>query len=194
LQDGLLEVFGAEVFGLRVGETARFTQSWNVGALIGMLVMGALTGFWRLPRRGVTALGSLLVALGLGGLAVCAAQQNLAPLSASIGLMGLGAGVFNIGALTMMLAMTTAEERGTYMGLWGMAQALGMGLASLLAGAAHTAFIERLALPATSVYAGFFVAEAAVMLLALVALRFVGTGLGELTQAELTQTLAIEGA
>jgi MFS transporter, BCD family, chlorophyll transporter len=191
LQDGLLEVYGAEVFGLAVGATTAFTQSWNIGALVGMLLMGLLAGLLQISRRLTTGLGALLTALGLIGLATSAYFESLALLQPAIGLMGLGAGVFNIGALTLMMEMTTDADRGTYMGLWGMAQAFGMGLAALLGGGAHTALIERLGLAPTLVYTGFFLAEAALMLLALVALRAVrGEQAGRLAPSDLTGALA----
>jgi BCD family chlorophyll transporter-like MFS transporter len=195
MQDGLLEVFGAEVFRLEVGETTAFTRSWNVGALIGMLAMGLVSGLWPISRRLTASLGALLTTLGLLGLAASAYAEALGLLQPAIGLMGLGAGVFNIGALTLMMEMTTAEDRGTYMGLWGMAQAFGMGLAALLGGTAHTALIERLSLAPSAVYAGFFAVEAALMLLAIVALRLVRSeALGLVRQGDLTTVLAAEAA
>lgn len=195
LQDGLLEVFGAEVFGLEVGATTAFTRSWNVGALIGMLVMGLISGIWLISQRRAAGMGGLLTAAGLGLLAFCAYERTQVPLQAAILLMGLGAGVFNIGALTMMMSMTTAAERGIYMGLWGMAQAFGMGLAALLGGGAHTFFIERLGMAPATMYTGFFGVEALLMLAALSLLRNIRSdGLQGISRGDLTQTMAIEGA
>lgn len=191
LQDGLLEVFGARVFALTPGETAAFTQSWSVGALIGMVAMGLLSGLRPLPRRLVAGLGGVLTMLGLGLLALSAAEETILLLGPAIGLMGLGAGVFNIGALTMMIEMTSEGQRGTAMGLWGTAQALGTGLASILAGSAYSAFVEQLGLSDGPFFAAFFAAEGLVMVAALVALQGVRvTGLQTVTADEFTYVLA----
>jgi BCD family chlorophyll transporter-like MFS transporter len=53
--------------------------------------------------------------------------------------MGVCAGIFNVGALALMMDMTVEGATGMYMGLWGMAQAIGMGGSAVAGGALHTA-------------------------------------------------------
>ncbi len=43
LQDGILENYGGQVFGMNIAETNRFTQTWGSGVLLGMLLVGLLT-------------------------------------------------------------------------------------------------------------------------------------------------------
>ena len=56
--------------------------------------------------------------------------------------MSLFTGLFNVGALSMMMEMTVEGATGLYMGLWGTAQALGNGLSSVVSGAMKTGLIE----------------------------------------------------
>jgi hypothetical protein len=55
--------------------------------------------------------------------------------------MGICAGIFNVGALALMMDMTVEGATGMYMGLWGIAQAMGMGGSAVAGGALHTTLI-----------------------------------------------------
>jgi MFS transporter, BCD family, chlorophyll transporter len=171
LQDAILEPFGAEVFGLAQGETARFQQSWGAGALLGMLGIGLLSSVVPLAKKTIATIGGLGVA---GGLALVAAagltlQQTL--ITPGLMLMGLGIGFFNVGALSMMMEMTVEGQTGLYMGIWGMAQGLGNGCANILSGGLHTALIGSGLLSPTLTYATIFGVEALLMVVAIGILR-----------------------
>jgi BCD family chlorophyll transporter-like MFS transporter len=47
---------------------------------------------------------------------------------------GLVSGVLTTGALTLMLDLTAAETAGTFIGAWGLAQALARGVATVTGG------------------------------------------------------------
>ncbi|MBA3946665.1 MAG: BCD family MFS transporter [Herpetosiphonaceae bacterium] len=171
VQDSILELFGAEVFKLDVGATSRFTSTWGAGALLGMVVVGVVSGARATSKSKVATLGGILVAIGLAGIAVSGFLGVLLLLTPSIFVMGLGAGIFNVGALALMMDMTPSGARGTYMGIWGMAQALGTGVAAIVSGALHTVLIEQLGLAPAPSYLLIFSGEAMLMVGAIVLLR-----------------------
>jgi BCD family chlorophyll transporter-like MFS transporter len=171
LQDAILEPFGAEVFGLNQKATAAFQQAWGGGALLGMLGIGILSSLLPIAKKTIATLGGLGVAGGLALIALAAATSRQGLITPGLGLMGLGIGLFNVGALSMMMEMTVAGQAGLYMGLWGMAQGLGNGLANIVSGGLHTGLIESGLLSATAAYAAIFGVEALLMVLAIGILR-----------------------
>ncbi len=166
LQDNILEVFGAEVFDLNVSETTQFQPTWGGGVLIGMLFMGVACAVKPFRKRTIALIGSLGTALGMAILATCAALEFQAGVLPALFFMGLFTGFFNVGALSMMMDMTVEGATGLYMGMWGMAQALGNGVAAFGGGALHTAFIESGLLAPHIAYFGIFSLEALGMLTA----------------------------
>lgn len=166
LQDNILEVFGAEVFGLSVAGTTRFQPIWGGGVLVGMLLMGALSVIFSIKKRTIALIGSIGTAFGMLFLALAALlhQQNL--VAPALIMMGLFTGFFNVGALSMMMDMTIEGATGLFMGLWGVAQAFGNGIASFGGGALHTGLIETGILSPNMAYFLIFGLEAAGMVLA----------------------------
>jgi BCD family chlorophyll transporter-like MFS transporter len=142
LQDNILEPFGAEVFGMGLEETNSFQPIWGGGVLIGMMGMGLLTAFFRISKRWIAIVGCIGTSMGMAGLAFGALTLNQSFITPSLVFMGLFTGLFNVGALSMMMDMTVEGATGLYMGLWGMAQAFGNGTASFSGGALHTGLIE----------------------------------------------------
>jgi BCD family chlorophyll transporter-like MFS transporter len=171
LQDAILEPFGAEVFGLNQAATARFQQAWGGGALLGMIGIGILSSLLPIAKKTIATLGGLGVAGGLALIAVSAVITRQSLISPGLMLMGLGIGLFNVGALSMMMEMTVEGQVGLYMGLWGMAQGLGNGLANMISGALHTALIESGLLSSTTAYTLIFGFEALLMVGAVGILR-----------------------
>lgn len=171
LQDAILEIFGGEVFNLTPGETATFQQSWGSGVLLGMFVVGLLS--WRLPasKKTLAMTGGIGIALGLMLLAGSAATLQRTLINPALGIMGLGTGVFNVGALSMMMEMTVDGNVGLFMGLWGVAQGLGTGLANVLSGVLHTTLIDSQLLTPSAAYTLIFGLEAFVMIIAIGVLR-----------------------
>ena len=167
IQDNILEVFGAEVLGMTVGETGRFQQLWGSGSLVGMFMMGLATLKWTIASRTAIAIGILGIAASLAAVAWGAFAASGAIVLASLVAFGFFNGFFLVGSLTTMMVMTTEQDRGAYMGLWGLSLALANGFASIVGGALVTGFIESGLLRATVGYGGIFLLEAALMLLSL---------------------------
>ena len=81
-------------------------------------------------------------------------------------ILGLGNGLFVVGAIGSMMQLAAAHERatGTRMGVFGAAQAVAAGLAGLMA--TGTLDIARTVLPDAAAYGTVFTFEAALFLFA----------------------------
>lgn len=166
LQDNILEVFGAEAFGMTPGQTSGFQQMWGGGVLLGMLGMGILSAIFGFSKRKIVILGCAGTAVGMSMLATAALSSLEELVMPSLVLMGVFTGFFNVGSLSMMMDMTIEGATGLYMGLWGMAQAFGNGLASFGGGALHTGLIETGLLEPATAYFAIFGLEAVGMIAA----------------------------
>jgi MFS transporter, BCD family, chlorophyll transporter len=171
LQDAVLEVFGADVFGMTVKETTGFTQTWGGGVLLGMLLTGILSTFLPISKKLIATIGGAGTVLGLGLLTLCAFTQQRALLNPALVLMGLSTGLYNVGALSMMMDMTVDGATGLYMGMWGVAQAFGTGGASVLSGALRSLLIETGWLSAALGYSAIFGLETLLMIVGIAMLR-----------------------
>lgn len=195
LQDAILEPFGAEVFGMPQKDTAAFQQAWGAGALLGMLGIGILSSIFPIQKKTIATLGGLGVAGGLAMLMISALTLHREIISPALLIMGLGIGLFNVGALAMMMEMTVEGQTGLYMGMWGMAQGLGNGFANVISGLGHTVMIEGGLVTPSVGYGLVFGLEALLMVLAIGILR--GISVQEfkgLTRQEITTALAMDAA
>lgn len=128
MQEAILEPYGGEVFNMSIGETTMLNSFWGIGILIGY----GTTGFLVIPRLGktkTTKIGCILVALSfsliiLSGLTAMAIMLKIAMI-----LFGIAAGITTIGSISLMLDLTAAETAGTFVGAWGLAQAMARGIA-----------------------------------------------------------------
>ncbi|MEM1114719.1 MAG: BCD family MFS transporter [Pseudomonadota bacterium] len=175
MQDNILEVFGAQVLGMTVGETGRFQQVWGSGALVGMFLMGLITMKFSISKvaaitAGTVGAGASLALLGWSSLTANSSSTLIALVS-----FGFFNGFFLVGSLTAMMDMTTEEDRGSYMGLWGLAIALSNGFASIIGGAMVSGFIETGLTSPEVGYGGIFLLEAALVVYALTFIRKVDT-------------------
>ncbi len=133
LQDPVLESYGAQVFAMPIAATAQLNAFWGVGTLVGLL----LGGLWVVPRLGKMAtarLGCQLIALSLLLLLVAGLTARIPFLQAVMVLFGLAAGIGTNSALCLMLDLTLPQAAGTFVGVWGLAQALSRAIGKLLGG------------------------------------------------------------
>jgi BCD family chlorophyll transporter-like MFS transporter len=135
VQDSILEPFGADVFKLAPRQTAQFQPIMGVGTILAMLVMGIVASKRPIPKRRIADWGLVVSGTGFALLFVSALAHLLPVMYAGIAILGIGMGVFNVGALSMMMDMTVPGETGSLMGAWGMAQALSNGFAQFAGGA-----------------------------------------------------------
>lgn len=133
MQDAVLEPYGGEVFGMKISETTQLNAAFGMGTLIGIIV----TGFWVVPRLGkkrTVTYGCLGAALCLVFLALSGITGQPALLMTAVFCFGLASGVLTLGAIVLMLDLTVAETAGTFIGAWGLAQAMARGSATVLGG------------------------------------------------------------
>ncbi|MEM9534755.1 MAG: BCD family MFS transporter [Cyanobacteria bacterium P01_A01_bin.3] len=133
MQDAILEPYGGEVFGMKISETTRLNAFFGLGTLLGI----ATTGFAIVPRcgkQGTTRLGCILVAICLMGLIIAGFTGRPEFLMGMLLLFGFGSGVLTAGAISLMLDLTAAETAGTFIGAWGLSQAMARGLSTVFGG------------------------------------------------------------
>jgi BCD family chlorophyll transporter-like MFS transporter len=192
IQQPILEPYGGEVFGMTVAQSTQLNAFWSIGVLVGIVV----TGFLIVPRLGkqtTARLGCLLVALSFGLTIASGFTCEPRLLQLCMILFGLASGITTNGAISLMLDLTAAETAGTFIGAWGLAQAMSQALSTLIGGALLD--LGRLLFPTSSVlaYATVFGVEAAVMLLAVYLLGRVSVAeFRENTNRALTEVLALE--
>ena len=171
LQDPILESYGADVFAMPIAATASLSGVWGVGTLLGLL----LAGFWLVPKLGKFACARLGCQLIVGCLLLLVfagipARTDL--LRLVLFLFGLASGIGTNSTLVLMLDLTLPEAAGTFVGVWGLAQALSRALGKLLGGGLLD--LARRLLPEALPYLHFaavFLVEAAIAAFALLLLR-----------------------
>lgn len=168
-QDLILEPFAGSVFGLTPGESTAISGVHQAGSLIGMLLTAALS-----TRVGTLAGwargGCIASAVALVAIAVAPMFGSLVILKASLFALGVGNGVFAIGAIGSMMSLSSAVDQsqtGVRMGVFGASQAIAMAAGGMLgAGASDVmrAVLDSDRLGYGSVFlmeAGLFVGAAA---------------------------------
>jgi BCD family chlorophyll transporter-like MFS transporter len=133
LQDPILESYGAQVFGLSIAARTQLNAFWGLGTLLGLL----LAGVWIVPRLGklpTARLGCQLIITTLVLLLLCGLTGSPPLLRTVMLLFGLAAGIGTNSALCLMLDLTLPQVAGTFVGVWGLAQAMSRALGKLLGG------------------------------------------------------------
>lgn len=164
MQEPILEPYAAKVFQMPVAETTRLNAFWGLGTLIGL----STTGFLVVPRLGkqrTTRLGCFAVSGCFILILLAGFSHEAHLLLAALLLFGLASGVTTTGAISMMLDLTIAETAGTFIGAWGLSQAIARGVATVLGGSVQTLMEQWIAVPLVS-YGAVFVLQAIGMLIA----------------------------
>ena len=134
MQDSVLEPYGGEVFGMSIAETTRLNIPYGIGTLIGI----GFTGFAIVPflgKKNTTKLGCLGVAVSFVLIILSGVYTSQDLLKFSLFLFGIFSGILTAGATSLMLDLTAVETAGTFIGAWGLAQAMARGLGTLVGGA-----------------------------------------------------------
>ncbi|MEM6450010.1 MAG: BCD family MFS transporter [Cyanobacteria bacterium P01_D01_bin.105] len=133
-QDTILEPYGGEIFNMPINKTTALNGFFGMGTLLGII----FTSFVLVPLLGkkrTVKVGCGAAAICLLGLAAAGTTANPAILSGAVGLFGIAAGLLTTGSIILMIDLTAAETAGTFIGAWGLAQAMARGGASVLGGA-----------------------------------------------------------
>jgi BCD family chlorophyll transporter-like MFS transporter len=129
LSELILEPFAGHIHGLTPDASTKLSGGKDGAALMGMIGAGVLSQlrigtlrFWAITGCIISAAGLMCLAFGL-------------PLVPSTMTLGLGNGLFVVGAIGSMMQLAAAHESatGTRMGVFGASQAVAAGLAGLIA-------------------------------------------------------------
>ena len=165
MQEAVLEPYGGEVFGMSIGETTKLNAYWGMGILFGY----AVTGFKIIPalgKKSTTKIGCIAVALCFGLIILSGFTQQPKMLQSAMVFFGIAAGIATVGGINLMLDLTAAETAGTFIGAWGLAQAMSRGLATFIGGVILDIGKNIFSTPLMS-YSLVFVIQALAMLLAI---------------------------
>ena len=167
-QDLLLEPYGAEAFGLEVGETTNLTRIWGLSFLVSLSVASWLER--QLVKANVARLGAWggILSFGLIVVASILGQVNLFIIG--IILLGLATGLATVSNLSLMLDMTAAGRVGLFIGAWGMADAFARLVGNVLSGAIRDIFSQVLGEVVVGYYVVFII-EALLLFSSLLLLR-----------------------
>lgn len=133
MQDAVLEPYGGEVFGMTIAETTQLNAAFGLGTLLSIIVSGWLV-VPRLGKKRTVVVGCSWAALCLVGLTLSGLTGNPTILLTAVFLFGTASGILTLGAIVLMLDLTVAETAGTFIGAWGLAQAIARGSATVLGG------------------------------------------------------------
>jgi BCD family chlorophyll transporter-like MFS transporter len=160
MQDAMLEPFGGDVFGLSVGETTRFNAYWGMGVLLAMVLTAGLTRRRRPDQQvGTTAWGLALLATSLVLLSLASALMLPAWIRPVLFLFGVGFGIFTVGGVSLLMAMSKPAQAGSYLALWSMLQLVTRGFGISMGGVIRDVALQLTgAFP--SAYAALFAIEA----------------------------------
>ncbi len=167
-QDAVLEPLGAELFNLDVAQTTRFSAYYGTGVLLTMIIGSLLTRKW-LPQSytTLTTTGLVLVMLTLALLVYTTLAHIEFLLTPMLFLFGVASGVYTVGGLNLMVAMTDERYAGAYLGVWSLAQLVFRGVGIALGGITFDA-IRLLTNSSAMGYAAVFVMEIGAAAIALV--------------------------
>ncbi|BAZ00352.1 PUCC protein [Tolypothrix tenuis PCC 7101] len=165
MQDPIVEPYAGQVFNMPLAESTKLNVFYGTGILISY----GVTGFVIVPRLGkrrTAKLGCILVACASLLLGFSGFSANPAFLKFGLVLFGLATGFVTTAAISLMLDLTAAEAAGTFIGAWGLAQAISRGIAVVIGGTVLD--IGRNLLPSLELAYGLvFVLEAIGMLVSI---------------------------
>jgi BCD family chlorophyll transporter-like MFS transporter len=128
-QDAVLEPFGGDVFAMDVQQTTRFSAYFGTGVLVMMIITAILTRKRRPEQQSLPALiGLSVMIVGLLLLAVSGLAYIRWLIIPALLVFGLGFGAYTIGGVSLLMAMTTNQAAGAYLGLWTICILLSRGL------------------------------------------------------------------
>lgn len=132
--DPVMEPYGGQVFGMPVSESTKLNAFLGIGTLLSL----SATGFLLVPRIGkrkTARLGCFLIAICAALVLLSGFTANPQWLRTALFFFGLSNGIITTGAISLMLDLTVAESAGTFIGAWGLGQAMARGIAVVTGGA-----------------------------------------------------------
>ncbi|WP_129632889.1 BCD family MFS transporter [Candidatus Oscillochloris fontis] len=157
--DVLLEPYGGQVLNMSITETSRLTALWGVGMLIAISLAGWALWKGRSSVLLITA-GSLLGAAGFLTISLASMPALATIFRVGVVLIGMGRGMFIVGALALVMSLVDKNHAGLFIALWGITQALAQGFGTIGGGLTRDImqhFTGQVALGYTVVYSASLV-------------------------------------
>jgi BCD family chlorophyll transporter-like MFS transporter len=126
MQDVLLEPYGGEILGLSVSATTFLTALLAIGTLAGFGLAAKYLANGGDAYR-LAALGAVIGIPGFSAVIFSAPLGSADVFRAGTLLIGLGSGLFAVGALTAAMALADGDNAGMALGVWGAVQASAAG-------------------------------------------------------------------
>jgi BCD family chlorophyll transporter-like MFS transporter len=177
MQDVLIEPYGGQVLGMGVGETTWLTAALAAGGLAGFALASSILARGADPARMALA-GAVVGVPAFAAVLVSASLQSVGLFACGVLLVGVGAGLFGHGTLTLTMNRAPREQVGLALGAWGAVQATAAGVAVAAGGllrdgvsllAQQRVFGESLAHPTTG-YAAVYLLEIVLLVATIVVL------------------------
>ena len=163
-QDILLEPYAADLLAVPIDQTTRYTSIWGGALLFGLLITDQIVR--RSSKIRASAIGGVLVGLGLLLIAASGMLNIKAMLVPSLVVFGFGSGISTASNLALMLDMTIPGQVGIFVGAWGLADALARLIGTLLSGTLRDVVFWLTSNKATG-YVSVFLVEAAAIFISL---------------------------
>lgn len=166
MQEGILEPYGAELFGMNVEQTTRLTAWWGTATVI--VLVGTFVVRRKQPpeeQAGSTRAGLVVMALGMVLLVISALSVQITAFRIGLIVFGGGFGLYSFGGFNLMAAMSPAPDSGAYLGLWTIAVLVSRGLGTFAGGVFRDLFLA-LDLSRSLTYGLIFVFSAVGLLIA----------------------------
>jgi BCD family chlorophyll transporter-like MFS transporter len=143
MQEGILEPYGADLFGMELEQTTRLTAWWGTATVV-VLVSAFLIRRRQPPEEqaGATSAGLVVMALGMAFLVGSSLAGHLTTFRVGLVIFGAGFGLYSYGGFSLMAAMSPAPDSGAYLGLWTIAVLVSRGVGTFFGGVFRDLFLE----------------------------------------------------
>ncbi len=191
LQDMLQEIWAGDLFGMAAGEATVFQRLYNGLQTVGMAACGIFVGITAKKRIAASAdpdnektlpfslgkklllLGAVLSIVGFLLLGWAAYAQSLTLFYAFYCFSAFSLGLYVFPSISFMADMTVPGQESKYLGLWSLAQVIGLFLSFTVSGALYSALVESGVFAANLAFALIFLLQAAMIVLCYVVVRSV---------------------
>lgn len=209
LQDILQEIWAKDLFDMEAGPATVFQRLYNGLQTVGMAIMGIYVGI-RAKRRRMTDpdaptlsvvdgkrllwITGALAGLAFLLLAYAAYVQDLRLFYVFYVLSAISLGLYVFPGISMMVDMTVPGQESQYLGLWSLAQVIGLFLSFTVSGGLYSLLAESGWLSANVAFAVIFGLQALMVLGCLLAIQPVSVAALNSEGSDVRNTAASPGA
>ncbi|GAB3096435.1 BCD family MFS transporter [Aestuariicella hydrocarbonica] len=193
LQDMLQELWADDLFGLAAGESTIYQRFYNGIQTLGMAACGIFVGVTAKKRiaakqaagestenektlpfdfgKRLMVVGALLSIMGFALLAWASWLQNLTLFNAFYCFSAFSLGLLVFPSISFMADMTVEGQESKYLGLWSLAQVIGLFLSFTVSGVLYTLLVESAWFSANVAFALIFILQALMVVMSYLVVR-----------------------